>query len=185
MPWVIFPLAFKGKESIKLSSATLPTGEAGADSLASAARSTRVQPRMNTLWCPCARDALEAEINYSDCYQEMIWLGRLAVKAATVHYRALYMCNISLTTGTLRLGERNKLCCRNRAWSTLEFVHHSPGSSPYVLNHFAILPLLQMVVVYSLHVAYVMVAPGFSVATYYTSSPMAYLIPSSLLPYKG
>ena len=45
MPQVIFPLAFKGKESIKLSSATLPAGEVGADSLALAARSTHVLPQ--------------------------------------------------------------------------------------------------------------------------------------------
>lgn len=45
MPWVISPLAFKGKESIKLSSATLPAGEVGADSLALAARSTHALPQ--------------------------------------------------------------------------------------------------------------------------------------------
>lgn len=45
MPWVIFSLAFKGKESIKLSSATLPAGEARADSSALAARSTCAPPQ--------------------------------------------------------------------------------------------------------------------------------------------
>lgn len=56
----------------------------------------------------------------------MIWLGRLAVNAATVHYWALYIYYIFFTTGKLRLGERKKLCHRTRAWYMLGFDPSSP-----------------------------------------------------------
>lgn len=119
MPWVISPLAFKGKESIKLSSAALPAGDFGADSLALAARSTHALPQdEHTVVSMCALPWKQKSITPT-AIREMIWLGRLAVNAATVHYWALCIYYISFTTGRLRLGKREKLCNRTRAWDML------------------------------------------------------------------
>lgn len=73
----------------------------------------------------------------------------------------LFICIMSFffTTGKLRLGERD--CHRTRAWYMLGLDPLSSSFQPCVLNLSAILPLLQMLVLYSLLVAYVMVASCF------------------------
>ena len=86
LPVISMSDSAKGKESIKLSSAALPAGDFGADSLALAARSTHALPQdEHTVVSVCALPWKQKSITPT-AIREMIWLGRLAVNAATVHY---------------------------------------------------------------------------------------------------